>query len=145
MQDLKHMQITEYIWHYTNRKEMRWGGVWMEFMELVEAIRLLDWENIKEEVGDTLLFFQIWLFWQFSLDFKVWRITHHSARKFMARQPVWIELYITAGLNPKLDPSTANYKRLHKVVQRLTMFGVDKTKAKEAYNKVVLPRLETQL
>jgi hypothetical protein len=116
----------------------------MECKELIDAIIWLNWENIKEEVGDVCLFFQLWLFWQFSLDGKLWLITHHSCRKFQARQPVWRDLYGVAGLGNTLDASTANYRWRHKVVDRLTTLGVDKDVANAAYDLVVLPRLTIQ-
>ena len=123
------MKISEYIWKYSERRQMTLARIWLEVLELVEAIQLRNWAGIKEEMGDVVHFFQVWLFWTLALDQQIWWFTRPAANKFMARHEVWSRIYVAAGLRPDMAGSMANYRRPEKIVDRLLSFGVEKTKA----------------
>ena len=137
MKTIKQMRISEVIWRYTHRKKMTIGRVWLEVIELWEALVALDWRGVKEELGDVMHFLQIWLFWRFALDSKVWFFTVPTIKKFSDRLVVWQQIYVAAGLSANIVGSTANYRRQHKVVKRLTQLGVSESMAIKAYNQVV--------
>ena len=118
---------------------MRLSRIWMEVVELWEGILALDWGNIKEEVGDVTLFFQMWAFWTFTLDNRIWRIARASAQKFIDRRTVWTKIYVAAGLREDTDGSSANYRKVEKVIKRLAQLGINESVARKAYETIVIP------
>ena len=139
MTNLVNGPISQYIWYGSHRKHMKLSRIWMEVIELWEAILALDWANLKEEIGDVVLFTQMWAWWTFTLDNHVWWLGRGSAQKFLNRRPVWADIYEAAGLPRNIDGSSANYRKLDKVVKRLGQLGVDRNTAIAAYEKIVKP------
>lgn len=131
------MLVSEYVANYTHdfmeKYGRNFGRVWMEIVELLEELVKLNPKGIKEEFGDVVHLTQLWLY-SYGWDGKLWM---WCARKFIARQPVWQELFNYVGVAGRPRMST-NYMREEKVIERLGLFGVPEEKAKEAYRVVIL-------
>ena len=132
------MKISEYIKEYTSGERVTFMEVVHEKIELLEEIFKFNKKGIKEEFGDVFHFFQMWLYWRFGLDGKIWKITDKSVQKFMDRKRVWNEIYVYVGLKENVSNFCGNYKRIEKVVNHLQKFGINKEKAEEAFNRIVI-------
>jgi hypothetical protein len=132
------MTIGEYVKEYTSGERVEFREVLAEERELIVEIFKLNQAGIKEEFGDVFHFLQLWLFWRFGIDEEIWKITKDSVKKFMDRKSVWNEIYIYVGLKNNISGFVGNYKKVHKVINHLQKFGINKKKAEEAYGKIVL-------
>lgn len=131
------MKISEYVKEYTSGKRVTFLEVISEKKELIIEIIKMNKDGIREEFGDVFHFLQLWLFWRFGVDGEIWKISENSVQKFMDRKKVWNKIYICVGLEENISGFVGNYKKVHKVVNHLKKFGINKEKAEEAYNKVV--------
>lgn len=130
-------KIEDVVWHYAPGR-MTLTRVLAEALELGEGVLRMDIQNIREEIGDTAHFLQLWLYWRFGINGKPWRISHGSIRKFAARIEVWEAIYQVAGLPESTPVYIGNYKKLHKVVEHLGRYGVNAEVAAIAYMVVVV-------
>jgi len=133
------MKIEEYINKYTHQKDkISFRYVWLEFMELCEAIFVKrSKDKIKEEFGDTLHFFQMYLYSKFGINQQVWRITIPSVEKFKKRKPVWQRLYNFVGLSKNISGFVGNYKKKEKVINHLKRLGIPEKTASNAFDKII--------
>lgn len=132
------MKISEYTKEYTSGRPITFRDFSWEIKELIIEIVKLNKDGIKEEFGDVFHFLQLWLYCRFGIDREIWRITKNSVKKFMDRKNVWNKIYIYVGLEKNISGYVGNYKKIHKVINHLQKFGINKEKAEEAYNKIVL-------
>jgi len=126
------MKISEYRRLYTQNIRFRLRRVWMEVVELLEELLHGRWSGVKEEAGDVVHMFQLYLCDR-GFDGPLWM---WCAKKFIARQPVWQALYTYVGLTKRACHG-GNYNRKHKVVEHLVRQGVTAEKALEAYRVVI--------
>ena len=129
--------ISEYVKKYTSGRRFIFTDVLEELAELFAEVAKFDLAGIKDEFGDTLHFFQLWLYWRFGRDCEPWRITQGSINKYISRKAVWNKLYAYVGLPENVSGYLGNYKRIEKVVRQLGRFGVDKERAVDAFNVIV--------
>lgn len=108
-----------------------------EVREFFEAMFKLDFKEMKEEFHDVVSFVQMWLYFEYKVDGKLWRLGMPSFNKFISRRKVWSELYVFCGLDKNVSTYCGNCKRKAKVVSQLGKFGVSEKKALEAYDKIV--------
>ncbi len=131
------MKISEYTKEYTAGKPITFYNVIMEANELIVEIVNIRWDGMKEEFEDVFHFLQLWLYSKFGVDGEIWKITKHSVKKFMDRKLIWNKIYVFVGLSENISGFVGNYKKIEKVVNHLQKFGIDRTKAEEAYGKIV--------
>lgn len=137
----KSMKISQYIKEYTAGKPITLRNVFSEINELILEIIKIKKGGIKEEFEDVFHFLQLWLYWRFSTDGEIWKMTKKSVRKFMDRKQVWNKIYAYVGLPQNTSGYVGNYKKMQKVVSHLQKFGIDKEKAEEAYKKIVQDKI----
>ncbi len=135
------MKVDEYVREYTSRKPIRFSEVLEECREFLAEVFKFNKAGMKEEVQDVFHFFQLWLWWKFGLNGKLWKITAGSVQKFMNRRKVWREIYLYVGLPEDISNYNGNYKRINKVIGHLSSFGIREEKAREAYEKIVEQKL----
>lgn len=133
------MKISEYVKKYSQRGIPFWW-VWGEFKEFIAEVVKWNKKGMAEEWQDFLLGLQGWLWNDFKIDGEIWRACKNSAKKFADREVVWQEIYKYVGLKDLNPGFMGNYKRLEKIVNHLSEFGIDKNKAEEAYQKIVLKK-----
>lgn len=131
------IKISDYIADYTSGDEVFFLEIWQEFKEFVVEVFRLDWKATKEEFSDVLHFLQMYLYWKFGTDGRVWRSTEYSLRKFMGRLENWRKLYAEVGLDPMISNFCGNCSKEYKVVKQLAKFGIDEAVAKKAFEKVI--------
>ncbi|MFA6177628.1 MAG: hypothetical protein WC694_01905 [Candidatus Paceibacterota bacterium] len=132
------MKISEYVKEYSNGERITFRELLGEVRELVVEIIKLNKKGIQEEFEDVLHFLQLWLYWRFGINGKIWRITKNSVAKFINRKPVWGEIYLSVGLPKNVSNFCGNCKKVHKVVNHLQKFNISKEKAEEAHRKIIL-------
>ncbi len=132
------MKIDQYVQEYTHAERVKFLRIFVEVGELFEAIFRFDRKGIKEEYQDVLHFVQLWLYWRFGLNQEMWNCTKDSVNKFMSRKQVWQDMYEFVGLPRDISNQCSNYKRKEKVIKCLRSYGIERGKAVEAYNVVVL-------
>ncbi|MFH1970940.1 MAG: hypothetical protein ABIJ05_00955 [Patescibacteria group bacterium] len=132
------MYIKTYIKEYTSGNKIGFNKVFDEIKELFIEIIKFNKKGIKEEYQDVLHFFQLWLYWQFGLNGKLWKSTKESTKKFMARKKMWQEIYKYVELDKNISNFCGNYNKPEKVIKHLSRFGIPEEKSKEAYKKVCL-------
>jgi len=135
------MKVDIYIQSYTLGKRIPFRDVWSEIKELLIEIVKFNGAGIREESQDVLHFLQLWLFWKFGMNGKIWGITSNSVNKFMRRKEIWMRIYRHVGLDETVSNYVGNYKRLHKIKSHLSQFGVSDEKAEDAYQKIVMTML----
>lgn len=135
------MLISQYIKEYTAGNGIYFKDVWGEIKELFVEIFRFNPEGIKEEFGDVFHFLQLYLYSQYKIDGKIWKLTQGSVDKFIGRKKVWQELYEFVGLDKNISGYVGNYKRKHKVIDQLEKFGIKPDKAQSAYRAVVEEKL----
>ncbi|MBD3359956.1 MAG: hypothetical protein GF365_04595 [Candidatus Buchananbacteria bacterium] len=131
------MKISQYVKQYTDGKRITILDIFSEIKEFVIELIKFNKKGIKEEFGDVLHFIQLWLYWNFDLDGKTWKISQYSVSKFMARKDVWNKIYNYVGLPKNISGYVGNYNKIEKVINHLQGFDIDNQKAKEAYEKIV--------
>ena len=131
------LKISEYIADYTSGDEVHFVEIWQEIKEFLHELIRFRWHASKEEFSDVLHFIQMYLYWKFGLDRKVWKSTEFSLRKFMGRLENWRKLYAEAGLDPMISNFCGNCSKEEKVVKQLSKFGVDELTAKKAFQKII--------
>lgn len=132
------MKIEEYTKRYTKGNPITSRYLFGEIKELWVEILNMNKKGVKEEFQDLLHFFQMWLYWKFGLNGKIWRITQSSVDKFMKRRQVWNEIYKYVGLKEDISGYSGNYMKVEKVIFHLGEFGISKDKAEESYREVIL-------
>lgn len=132
------MIIGDYIKEYTNGDRVKFIHILAECKEFIDDVLRLNKKGMCEEFEDALHFLQLWLYWRFGLNGKIWKVTQHSVAKFMARKVVWNKIYAHVGLPENVSGFVGNYKKVHKVINHLHKFGIDKDKAEDAHKKIVL-------
>ncbi|MCX6740383.1 MAG: hypothetical protein NTZ49_04095 [Candidatus Parcubacteria bacterium] len=132
------MKISEYIKEYTNGNRVKFIHILAECKEFIDDVLRLNKMGMCEEFEDALHFLQLWLYWRFGLNGEIWKITRHSVDKFIGRKSVWNKIYKFVGLPENISGYVGNYNKVFKVVNHLNKFGINKEKAKEAHNKIIL-------
>ncbi|MCM2339276.1 MAG: hypothetical protein NDI62_02365 [Burkholderiales bacterium] len=132
------MKVSDYLKEYSNGERITFREFLCEVQELIVEILKFNREGIKEEFEDVLHFLQLWLYWRFNIDGEIWGITKNSVRKFMNRKAFWQEIYLFVGLPRETSNFCGNCKKVHKVINHLQRFGINKEKAEEAFDKVIL-------
>lgn len=131
------MKISQYVKEYTTGERVLFKDIISEAKELVVEVVKMHKGRIGEEFEDVFHFMQLWLYWQFSVDGDIWKITQHSVQKFMERKKVWNAIYVFVGLPENISGYVGNYKKVEKVINHLQKFGVKKEQAEEAYKRIV--------
>ena len=131
------MNIKTYIDNYTAGNIIGFNKVLSEVKEFSVEVVKLDKEGVNEEFQDIMHFLQLWLFWRFGINGKVWPVTKDSVNKFIDRKKVWQKIYKEVGLDENTSNFCGNYNKIEKVVKQLSKFGISKQKAQKAYEKVV--------
>jgi hypothetical protein len=134
----KKMKISEYVKKYTTGERITLREVFGEVKELFLEVLKLNGVGIKEEFEDVFHFLQLWFYWRFGVDGEIWKITENSVKKFIDRKLIWNKIYAFVGLPENISGYAGNYKKIEKVVNHLRKFGINREKAEEAYNKIVL-------
>jgi len=132
------MFVSEYVKSYTSGEPVLFWEVLSEVKEFLVELVKFNRSGIKEEGGDVLHFFQLWLFWQFRIDGNIWRWSQCSVDKFMKRVRVWREIYAFVGLDKNISNFAGNYKKPEKVIKQLSRFGISPERAQQAYDWIVL-------
>ena len=132
------MKIGEYVKEYTSGEEIKFKEVVSEIKELLAEISKFNREGMKEELEDVLHFLQLWFFWRFGINEEIWEITENSVKKFIERKKIWNKIYVYVGLKENVSGYVGNYRKIDKVVNHLQKFGINREKAEESYNKIVL-------
>lgn len=132
------MKVDEYVKRYTSGERIILKQVFLEIEELIVEILRFNKKEIEMEFQDVLHFFQLWLYWRLRINGEIWKATQKSVNKFIARHDVWKKIYDFVGLKEDVSNFCGNYEKEFKVVKHLEKFGVNKYKAREAYNKIVL-------
>lgn len=132
------LTVAEWVANYTLGDRFTLGMVWLEIKEFLVEILYLNPRGAREEFQDTVNVFQVWLFWRFGFNGKLWLISRGSVEKFMARKTVWQKLYKEVGLRETISNYTGNFNRREKVCRHLAIFGVNETLADWAWRKVVV-------
>ena len=131
------MTIKEYIKDYTAGNRIVLTNVLSEVKELIIEVIKLNKAGIEEEWGDVFHFIQLWFYWRFGINGRIWRISQKSVDKFISRKRVWNKIYVKAGLKENISGYAGNYKKLEKVIRHLAQFGVDKQNAERVYYQIV--------
>ena len=131
------MNIKTYIKNYTSGNRITFRKVIDEIGEFFQEVLKFNKQGIKEEFGDIMHFLQLWLYWKFGINGKLWKVTKSSVKKFMGRKKVWQKIYKEVGLKINISNFCGNYKKVEKVIKQLSNFGISKQKAQKAYEKVV--------
>ena len=133
------MRVSQFRRHYTDkgRGVFFFSDVLGEFKEfLVEVIKLNE-EGIREELIDTVLFFQLWLYCRWGFNPELWRLSQQAIPKFEQRRKTWSLIYAHVGLPRHADHYCGNYAKPEKVVRHLRKFHIPQRKALEAYETIV--------
>ena len=136
--ELQKLKIKDYIKEYTAGNGIYLMDVLGEVKEFLVELIKLNRAGMSEEFQDIFHFLQLWLFWRFGIDGKIWSITKKSVVKFINRKEIWQKIYVFVGLNKEISGYVGNYKKIDKVTNHLSKFGINQEKAEEAYNKIVL-------
>lgn len=131
------MKSKEYIDNYSSGNPIKFREVLGEFREFIDEVRKWNRAAMHEEFEDILLYFQLWLYWQFGMNGELWNSSRHSVAKTMARKPVWQKIYVAAGLPENISNFCGNCMKIEKVVKQLGKFGVEKEKAEDAFRKAM--------
>ena len=131
------MNIKNYIASYTSGNRVDFDKILDEVKEFAVEVVKLNKQGITEEFGDIMHFLQLWLYWKFGMNGKIWKISQSSVNKFMGRKKVWQKIYKEVGLNKNISNFCGNYKKEEKVTRHLSNFGISKVKAQKAFEKVV--------
>jgi len=131
------VNIKTYIKNYTSGNRITFRKVIDEIGEFFQEVLKFNKQGIKEEFGDIMHFLQLWLYWKFGINGKLWKVTKSSVKKFMGRKKVWQKIYKEVGLKINISNFCGNYKKVEKVIKQLSNFGISKQKAQKAYEKVV--------
>ena len=137
------MNIKNYIANYTSGNRIDFDKVLDEVKEFAVEVVKLNKQGIAEEFGDIMHFLQLWLYWKFGVNGKIWKICQASVNKFMGRKKVWQKIYKEVGLNKDISNFCGNYKKEEKVIRHLSNFGISKVKAQKAFEKVVESLMKT--
>jgi hypothetical protein len=132
------MKISEFVANYTDGKGVFLSHVYGEVVEMFEELFKADLDGINEEVSDVIAFSQMYLYWNYKYDGKLWGLGLPSFNKFMERRKVWGKIYKKAGLDSNISNFCGNYKRKEKVVKHLSNFGISEPKALLVYSEVVV-------
>jgi NTP pyrophosphatase (non-canonical NTP hydrolase) len=119
------MEMIDARWCITNINSgdaISFSAVKGEFDELLEAVMNSDWENFKEEVGDTLYFTYCWMYSKYKINLPMIGAMS-SVKKFVARLEVWENIFKENGLefNKKYLVNGSNYKKIDKVNKALNL------------------------
>ena len=131
------MTVREYIGNYTGGNRVRFREVWAEVKEWWAEVRAGNRAGQREEWGDIFHFLQLWFYWRFGLNQKLWKVATSSTDKFMARLKIWQKIYEYAGLDKNISRFCGNCHKEEKVVRQLGRFGISEEKARETYRMVV--------
>lgn len=135
------MLIKDYIKEYTLGTRVPFADVWGEMREFFAEVTKFDKAGMAEEAQDALHMLQLWMYWRLGVNGEIWRITQGSVKKFMDRKKVWQEIYVFVGLDKNISNYVGNYKKSEKVINHLSVFGVSKEKAEEAYKEIVFKKV----
>jgi len=132
------MKISKFCYEYTDKRNgCDLYDLFGEVKELGEAIFKLNSKEIKEEFHDVVCFTQIYLYYKYKIDGKLWKLGIPSYKKFARRKYVWNKIYQHVGLEKDISNFCGNYKRKDKVINHLSKFGIKELKALEAYEVIV--------
>jgi hypothetical protein len=131
------VHIKTYIKNYTSGNKIGFDKVIDEIREFTQELVRFNKQGMKEEFGDIMHFLQLWLYWKFGINGKLWKVTQSSVKKFMGRKKVWQKIYKEVGLNTNISNFCGNYHKMEKVIKQLSNFDISKQKAQKAYKKVV--------
>lgn len=132
------MKIDQYIKQYSCGERFYFGYVLGELAEFLVEIAKLNKKGVIEEFRDVCVYFQIWLYFRFGINGKVWKINMKAAEKYKARQAVWRKIYSFVGLDEDICGYAGNYMKVEKVIDQLARFGISEDRARGAYRKIVL-------
>jgi len=130
------MKINYFCNEYTHGK-VYFKDIIDEIQEFFEELVKFDGEGMKDEFADVISFFQMWLWDQFKINGKLWKLGLRSFNKFISRRKVWEQIYVYVGIKEKCT-YCRNYMRKYKVVKHLSKFNIGEKKAIEAYEFIVL-------
>ena len=130
------MKINYFCNEYTHGK-VYFKDIIDEVEEFFEELVKFDREGMKDEFADVISFSQMWLWNQFKINGKLWRLGLRSFNKFISRRKVWEKIYAYVGIKEKCT-YCRNYMRKHKVVKHLSKFNISEKKALKAYGFIVL-------
>lgn len=132
------MKISEYVKKYTKHNRIRFIDFLRESGEFIAEIFKLNRHGISEEFSDAVLFLQAWFWSDFKIDGEIWSLAKKSADKFESRREVWQKIYSYVGLKNIDSKFLGNYKKIKKVIEHLSEFGIEREKAEKAHKFINL-------
>jgi NTP pyrophosphatase (non-canonical NTP hydrolase) len=115
-----------------------------EAKELVDAVKNRDWENFKEEIGDTTFGAQMLLSQATRLNHPVYA----DLDKFWAREKVWKDMFKEKGsaYHPDHMQGGSNYAKPSKIIKAFASAGikVDQREAERLANKHTGGKMEKE-
>ena len=142
----------DYQWYMSKplRQRLTNGRGWPfsyltgEAEELVDAIKNRDWENFKEEIGDTTFGAQMLLSQATGLNHPVYA----DLSKAWAREKVWKDMFKEKGstYHPKHMQGGSNYAKASKIIKAFASAGikVDQREAERLANKYTGGKMEKE-
>ncbi len=134
---LETMTVQEYVKNYTSGARVTCKEIWAEVKEYAAEVVKWNQAGMEEEWGDVVHFTQLWAYWRFGLNQKLWPASYGSVKKFMDRLAVWRELYAFVGLDRNISNFCGNCQKEEKVIKQLAKFGIAPEQASAAFNTVV--------
>ena len=115
-----------------------------EAKELIDAVKNRDWENFKEEIGDTTYAAQMLAAQATGLNHPVYA----DLKKFYDRKKVWEDLFAEKGgiYHPRHMQAGSNYAKASKIIKALQSAGikVNQTEAERLANKYTGGKMEKE-
>lgn len=91
------MRWSEFEARFCSGTPYKWVHVRGEFLELVEEVRACNAHETWDELGDTAMAFQLWLFWVTPLDLPM-VVPAHTFRKYACRIGRWRGIFAKENL-----------------------------------------------
>ena len=91
------MKINYFCNEYTHGK-VYFNDIIDEVQEFFEELVKWDKEGMKDEFADVISFFQMWLWDQFKINGKLWKLGMRSFNKFISREKFGNKFMIMWGL-----------------------------------------------
>ena len=106
------MKCSEFIAKYTCGLPYTFKHVLGEAWELVEAIRAWNGAEVLDELGDTLMTFQLWVAWKQPFDLPM-MVPQYVYRKHDARMAAWEVIFEANDLifSPRYLENGSNYNK----------------------------------